>query len=52
MLTRAISLLIVVGHHESLETDPNWAQLIDYCIKNGALMREDKIIHPRIKAPE
>lgn len=52
MVTRAISLLIVVGNHEALECDDNWAELILHCNRNGALIRESKILHQRIKAPE
>lgn len=52
MMTRAIGLLIIVGSHEALEDDGNWAALIEYCNKNGALIREKRILHPRIKAPE
>lgn len=52
MITRAISLLIIVGNHESLESDHNWAALIEHCNKNGALVRGNKVLYPRIKAPE
>lgn len=52
MITRAISLLIIVGDHESLQSDPNWAELITYCNENGALKREGKVLHRRIKAPK
>lgn len=52
MVTRAISLLIIVGNHETLECDRNWAMLIKHCNEHGALIRENKKLHPRIKAPE
>lgn len=39
MLTRAISLLIIVGNHEALQMDPNWAELINFCNENKALIR-------------
>lgn len=51
MLTRAISLLIVVGNHEALDRDSNWEELIDHCNRNRALIRDGKILHQRIKAP-
>lgn len=52
MVTRAISLLIVVGDHEALENDHNWAEFIAHCNNNGALTRNNQILHSRIKAPE
>lgn len=52
MVTRAIGLLIIIGSHEALECDGNWSELIEHCNKNGALIREKRILHPRIKAPE
>lgn len=51
MLTRAISLLIIVGNHEALNSNENWAELITTCIKNKALVRNGKILYPRIEAP-
>lgn len=52
MITRAIGLLIIVGNHEALESDRNWAALIEHCNKNGALIRQKRTLYPRIKAPE
>lgn len=52
MVTRAISLLIVVGDHEALEANPNWATLISYCNENRALKRGERILHGRITAPK
>lgn len=50
MVTRAISLLIVVGDHTTLQSDPNWAKMIKYCNENLALQRENRILHRRIEA--
>lgn len=52
MVTRAIGLLIIVGNHEALESDQNWAELIAHYNKNGALVRNNKILHPRINGPQ
>lgn len=51
MITRAISLLIIIGDHKTLNIDPNWQKLIERCNSNGALMQGDKVLHPRIKVP-
>lgn len=51
MITRPICLLIVIGNHTALNSDPNWAQFIDYCHKNDALVRKDRLLHKRIIAP-
>lgn len=52
MVTRAKSLLIIVGNHEALETDENWAEIIRFCIQNGSLVREGRKLHGRVEAPE
>lgn len=52
MVTRATSLLIIIGHKESLQTDDNWAALIEHCKKNKAEMREGQKLHPRVEAPD
>lgn len=49
MITLAISLLIIVGNHEALSRDDKWAELIGHCNKNGALIRKNKVLHPRVK---
>lgn len=36
-LTRARSLMIVVGNPSTLEQDPTWKQFIEYCRENGAI---------------
>lgn len=51
ILTRAKSLLIIVGDPHTLSKDPNWATLIEYCIENRALIQGDKPFHIRIIAP-
>eukprot|EP00041_Stephanoeca_diplocostata_P024472 m.620578 g.620578 ORF g.620578 m.620578 type:complete len:1025 (+) comp22537_c0_seq2:1108-4182(+) len=35
-ITRAKSLLVVVGHPDVLCTDPNWKEFVDMCLANGA----------------
>lgn len=52
MITRAISLLIIVGDQDALYSDANWKVLIDYCIKNDCLVRAGRKLHRRITAPE
>lgn len=52
MVTRAISLLIIVGNIEALQTDENWATLIKHITENGALIWGGQVLHPRIKAPD
>lgn len=52
MVTRAVSLLIVIGDHEALEQDHNWAEFIDQCNAKGALLRDNKTLHPRIRPPK
>lgn len=36
-LTRARSLMIVVGNPETLRLDPTWKQFIEFCRENGAI---------------
>lgn len=51
MITRAISLLIIIGNRDTLEQDSNWKTVIDYVQKNQALVRGGRKLHPRIEAP-
>lgn len=48
MISRAKSLLILIGHHETLCTDNNWKQIFDYCSKYNATLRNGKKMHQRI----
>lgn len=34
MITRAIGLLIIIGHKETLHKHSDWKKIIDYTIKN------------------
>lgn len=53
MITRSISLLIVVGDYETLYNDPNWKIFIDYvCNNNGLIGAGGKKLHARIGPPE
>lgn len=40
MLTRAKSLLIIVGNPETLQKDKLWKQFINFCSQNNALAGE------------
>lgn len=51
MITRAKSLLIIVGDSQTLSSDKNWKELIDYIEKERALIRKGKPLHPRIIGP-
>lgn len=42
VITRAKSLLIIVGDPHTLCLDENWEKLIEYCIQNNALIQGDK----------
>ncbi|XP_029731593.1 putative helicase MOV-10 isoform X1 [Aedes albopictus] len=39
-LTRARSLLIVVGNAETLQQDPLWAKFVEYCRNHGAIVQK------------
>ncbi|XP_019539795.2 putative helicase MOV-10 [Aedes albopictus] len=39
MLTRARSLMIVIGNPETLRLDPLWEKFIEFCRQNGAIAR-------------
>lgn len=41
-LTRARSLMIVVGNTETLQQDPLWKKFLDYCRKNGAIVNRNR----------
>lgn len=49
MITRAKSLLIIVGKHEALSIDTNWGEIIKCCCQNKALVRGERILHERIE---
>ncbi|XP_037051434.1 putative helicase mov-10-B.1 [Bradysia coprophila] len=40
MITRAKSLLIVVGNPHLLSQDKNWSKFIHFCLRNGALIQD------------
>ncbi|KAG4069838.1 hypothetical protein HA402_009545 [Bradysia odoriphaga] len=40
MITRAKSLLIVVGNPHLLSQDENWSKFIHFCLRNGALIQD------------
>lgn len=39
MITRAKSLLVIVGDPHSLQHDANWNKLIEYCLENNAMIQ-------------
>lgn len=51
MITRAISLLIIIGNRDTLEQDPNRKTVIDYIQKNQAVVQGGRKLYPRIEAP-
>lgn len=51
MVTRAESLLIIIGHHESLYKNNVWKKQIDYCISLGSLIQNGRKLYTRIQAP-
>lgn len=51
MVTRAKSLLILIGKETTLQIDANWAEIIELCSQNKAFIRNGKMLHNRIEAP-
>jgi len=47
MLTRAMSLEIVIGNPETLKQDPCWSKFIKYCEKNQALLGDTPMRAPK-----
>lgn len=43
MITRAKSLLIIVGNPFTLSNDKNWAKMVNYCVKSKAMIH-NKVI--------
>lgn len=49
MITRPKSLLIIVGHYDTLFADKlNWRPLIEFCDEHEAIVRKGKKLHKRI----
>lgn len=42
MVTRAKSLLVIVGHADTLWGDPNWKSLILHCSNNNSMIKEEE----------
>lgn len=51
MITRPKCLLIIIGDDDTLSLDKNWNILIEYCRNNGALIKNNKVVHSRIEGP-
>lgn len=49
MITRAKSLMIIVGNHTTLCEDENWQYLFEYCLENGATLRNGRKMHQRVE---
>lgn len=49
MITRAKSLLIIIGDHKTLCTDDSWKKLFDFCSANDAILMNGKKMHKRIE---
>ncbi|XP_034939289.1 putative helicase mov-10-B.1 [Chelonus insularis] len=47
-LTRAKSLLIVIGHPDVLQQDHNWRTFIEYCFDNKACKGEQFTLNPSV----
>lgn len=40
MITRAVSLLVIIGDTETLRSNPKWKEFIQYCEEQGALSNQ------------
>lgn len=47
MITRAKSLLIIVGDPYLLEQDANWSKFIQFCFKNRCLVQGKRYFRPK-----
>lgn len=47
MITRAKSLLIVVGNPHLLSQDENWSTFIRFCFRNRCLVQDSKYFRPK-----
>lgn len=52
MLTRAKSLLIILGDCKTLCSDENWRKMYDYCTEKKALFVNGRKQHERIEFPQ
>lgn len=49
MVTRAESLLIIVGDHRLLSKDHDWNVFINFIAEKDAMRREGRKLHPRVE---
>lgn len=42
MLTRPHSLLVVIGHVPTMECEPNWRKMIEFCRAHKAIIDGEK----------
>lgn len=50
MVTRAESLLIIVGDHRLLTKDRHWNILIEFIAAKGGMVKGGRKLHPRIES--
>lgn len=50
-MTRAESLLVIIGDHGAFYANKYYKRLIDYCIEMGSITKDGRKLNPRIQAP-